>query len=111
VTTGAVAPPAAEFYDEIMILLRDVTGEDEEWLAAIDPTTRLDGDLLMDSVEIALLSHLLRSRYGSEVDLPGLISSLDLDEIIALTVADVADLVAAYRAIDGGIDGGQAWQK
>ncbi len=104
-TTGAVAPPAAAFYDEIMILLRDVTGEDAEWLAAVDPTTRLDGDLLMDSVEMALLSHLLRSRYGDEVDLPGLIASLGVDEIIALTVADVADLVAAYRAIDA--DGGR----
>ena len=36
-------------------LLREVTGEDAEWLAGLRPGTRLDGDLLVDSLELAAL--------------------------------------------------------
>jgi acyl carrier protein len=100
VTTEADTPPAARFYDQIMILVQEVTGEDAEWLAAVDPATRLDGDLAMDSIELAALDRCLRRRYGDEVDLQGLVADLDIDEIIALSIADIADLVAAYRTLD-----------
>ena len=98
-TTGADAPPGARFYDEIMILVRDATGEDDAWRATIGPGTRLDGDLLMDSVEMTALSHRLHDAYG--VDLLAFLAALDVDQIIALTVADVADFVATHRALLG----------
>lgn len=92
---GAADPPGSEFRGEIAILLQEVTGEDAEWLAQIGPTTRLDGDLLMDSVELAALSRTLEDRYGDRVNLLAWVAGLDIDEIIALSVADVADYVAA----------------
>lgn len=104
--TRADAATATEFYGDIMILLKDVIGGDlanaagqgqaGQWVDSIGPTTRLDGDLLMDSIEITTFSHRLSERYGDDVDLVALIATLGIDEIIALTVADVAALVAAH---------------
>ena len=81
---------------EIASLLREVAGEDAEWSAGLRPETRLDGDLLVDSLELAALSDRLRRRYGDEVDLAGFVAGLDIDQIIALSLADVAGFVAAH---------------
>jgi acyl carrier protein len=71
-------------------LLGEVTGEGPAWVAAITPAHRLDDDLLLDSIELAALDARLRQRYGDRVDLAGFVAGLDLDQLIALTVADVA---------------------
>jgi hypothetical protein len=102
-TAGVPAPvPAAgasapEPWREVAELLRQATGEDDAFLAGIGPDTRLDGDLLVDSLELAALDVLLRQRYGDGVDLVGYVAGLDIDEIVALTVADVAGHVARHR--------------
>jgi acyl carrier protein len=89
-----VSAPA--LVEEIAGLLRDAVGEDGAWQAGIGPHTRLDGDLFLDSVELAALSAALRRRYGDQVDLAGHVAGLDIDAIIDLTLAQVADLVAAH---------------
>lgn len=96
-TAAAVPLPAAELSREILILLKDAIGEDDAWLAGAGPDTRLDGDLLLDSIEMAAFAQRLAARYGAEVDLLGHVSSLDVDGIVALSVADVAALVAERR--------------
>ncbi|MEV8512150.1 hypothetical protein [Dactylosporangium sp. NPDC051484] len=74
-------------------LLRQVTGEDAEWLAGIGPQTRLDGDLFLDSIELVALGEGLAARFGSGVDLAGWVSGLDLEALLTLSVADVASYV------------------
>jgi acyl carrier protein len=78
---------------EIAGLLRAVTGEDERWAAAVAPESRLEDDLRLESVEIAALGEALRERWG--VDLPAYLAGLDLDQLIDLTVGDLARLVSA----------------
>jgi acyl carrier protein len=70
-----------------------VTGE--EWLlrVAVSDATRLEGDLFLDSVDLAALAALLRDRYGTSVDLLGYLAGLDIDQLIGLTVGDVAEYV------------------
>ena len=85
----------ASVFAEVVAALRMVTGEDALWAATIDPATRLDGDLLLDSIELAALSGLLRERHGDRVDLAGYVAGLDIDRIIELTVGDVSAYVAA----------------
>jgi hypothetical protein len=80
---------------QIGALLREVTGEGEQWLAALGPHTCLDADLLLESVELAELGDALARRYGEQVDLVGHVATLELDQIIALTIADVAAYVAS----------------
>jgi acyl carrier protein len=82
--------------DEIAGLLGEITGEEAKWSAALGPQTRLDGDLFVDSVELAALSDALCRRFGRRVDLAGHIADLDLDGIIALSLGDVAALVVAH---------------
>jgi acyl carrier protein len=94
VTAGAADAPGAALTGEIADLMRQATGEDAAWRAEVGPATRLDGDLLMDSLELVALDGLLRARYGARIDLAAHVAGLDIDEIIALTVADVAAYVA-----------------
>jgi acyl carrier protein len=83
---------------EITQILREVTGEGGEWAAAITPNARLDADLAMESIEVTAFGELLRERYGAAVDLPALLADLDLDQLIGLTVGQVAAHVARHRA-------------
>ncbi|MEH1129401.1 hypothetical protein [Micromonospora sp. CPCC 206061] len=76
---------------ELAGLLRAVTGEDEAWAAAITAASRLEDDLGLESGELAAWGDAVRVRYG--VDVVGYVTGLDLDQIIALTVGDVAALV------------------
>jgi hypothetical protein len=76
-------------------ILAEVTGEGPRWAAAVAPDSRLEADLDIESVELTALSLALARAYGDEVDLAGYVASLGIDEILALTVADVAGYVAA----------------
>jgi acyl carrier protein len=76
---------------EIAGLLRDVTGEDERWAAAVLPESRLEDDLRLESVEVAALGEALRARWG--VDLPAYLAGLDIDQLVDLKVGDLARLV------------------
>lgn len=96
-TVSDTAEPDLELLGQIADLLREVAGEDDRWLARVEPGSRLDGDLLVDSVELVALSLELERRYGGAVDLAGYVAGLDIDRIIALSVADVAHYVAAHR--------------
>jgi acyl carrier protein len=78
---------------ELTGLLREVAGEDERWAAAVTPESRLEDDLRLESVEVAALGEALRARWG--VDLPAYLAGLDLDQLIDLTVGDLARLVTA----------------
>ena len=85
------APP----HQEIVELLRQVTGEDDAWAAAVTPTTRVDTDLFIDSLELVVLSDKMRQVYGEQVDLAAYVAGLELPELIELTVGDLAQLAGA----------------
>lgn len=102
VTYGAVratkpVAPAAELVAEVAGLLGAAAGGTAGG-AVIEAGTRLDADLQLESVEVAEFAAALRARFGDRVDLPGLIAGLEVDEMIGLTVADVAAHVAARLA-------------
>lgn len=78
---------------ELTGMLREVTGEGDEWERRITPATRLEDDLQLESVELAALGELVRQRYGDRADLPAYLAGLDLDQLIALTVADLMAFV------------------
>jgi len=80
----------SQLHLEVAGLVQQVTRESE-----VGPSTRLDGDLLMDSLEFAALAGLLAQRYGEYVDLQGFLAELEIDQIIELTVSDVAEYIEA----------------
>jgi len=74
-------------------LLREVTGEDESWAAAVTASSRLEEDLKLESFEVTALGERLRACFGEAVDLDRYLAGLDIDELIALTVGDVVAFV------------------
>ena len=79
--------------DDLVEALAAATGDESLLSTGIDGTTRLEGDLCLDSVDLAALSAARRARYGSAVDLTRYVAGLEIDQIIGLTVADVAAYV------------------
>lgn len=80
-----------QFLTEITALLADVAGTD-----AVAPGTTLEGDLGLDSLDVATLAVRLRADY--DVDLVGYLATLDVDQLVDLTAGDLADHVAAVAA-------------
>jgi acyl carrier protein len=79
---------------EVAELLAAVTG-DSGLPGRITLDTSVEDDLQLESVELTALGELMRQRYGPHVDLSGYLTSLDLDQLIALRVGDLVELVAA----------------
>ena len=79
--------------DDVAEAIAAATGDEALLSTGINAATRLEGDLRLDSLDLAALSELLRERHGAAVDLAGHVAALDIDQIIGLTVADVAAYV------------------
>jgi acyl carrier protein len=86
---------------EVIALLRQVIGDDRHWADRVTPAARLDQDLRMDSLEMAALAAALGKAYGDRVDLAAFVAGLDFDQLVALTVADLAAYVSACYAGEG----------
>ena len=74
-------------------LLREATGESAEWAAEVTASSTLEEDLKLESFEVTALAELIRGRFGESADLDAYLAGLDIDELIALTVGDVAAFV------------------
>jgi acyl carrier protein len=81
--------------DDVTAALAAATGDESLLKAGISAASRLEGDLRLDSLDLTALSALLRDRHGAAVDLAGYVAGLDIEQIIGLTVADVAAYVTA----------------
>ena len=86
---------------EVTGMLREVTGEDAAWAARVAASSRIEGDLGLDSLEMAALGERLQLAYGELVDLPAFLAGLDIDQIIALTVGDLVGYVASAHPAAG----------
>jgi acyl carrier protein len=91
-------PAEQRVFAGLTALLAEVTGEDERWAAQVTPASRLEGDLRLESIDLAALGELLRSAYGDRVDVAAFVAGLDIDQIIGLTAGDLAVYVAASGA-------------
>jgi len=78
-------------------LLAAVTGDESLLSAGITAATRLEGDLFLDSLDLAALAALLRERYGTALDLAGYVAGLGIDELIGLTAGEVTGYVNRCR--------------
>ncbi|MFL6111337.1 MAG: methyltransferase domain-containing protein [Catenulispora sp.] len=90
-------PAVPEAFAEVVETLCTVLDQDADFRTGITPATTLDGSLELESVELTALSQALRERFGPQVDLSSYVAELGVDEIIALTVGDVAAYVTARR--------------
>ncbi|MCF3145585.1 phosphopantetheine-binding protein [Streptomyces platensis] len=75
---------------EITDMLVSVVGDELLVVGEITRTTTFNDDLALESIEFVALAELLQQRYGPSVDFLGLLAEKDIDQILAMTVGELA---------------------
>ncbi len=76
-------------------ILVEVIGDDLLLDGPLTMETSFDQDLQLESIEFVALSEQLLETYGEQVDFVSWLAEMELDDIIALTVGQLVDFVAA----------------
>lgn len=87
--------PVQEVVETIGLLLVEVVGEDYLLGIEISADTSFADDIELESIDLVALTEQLEITYGSDVDFAGWIADKQLEEIISLTVGDLARFVVA----------------
>ena len=98
---SATAPAVGEVIDDLAGMIRDVIGEDYELDVEITADSSFSEDIEIESIEFVALGEMVQNRYGDRIDLVGWFGELDLDEIIDLTVGELAEFIAACLHEEG----------
>jgi acyl carrier protein len=91
---------AGGIVETIARLVNEVIGEDVDFDLDIRADSSFSEDIELESIEFVALGEQLQITYGERIDLVGWFGELDLDEIIDLTVGELADFIAACLADD-----------
>jgi acyl carrier protein len=84
--------------DDVRRIIAEVIGEDYVSASEIEPDTSFYADLEIESIEFVALGEALQERYGDRLDFAAWIATLEVDEIIGMTVGQLVDqIVAATR--------------
>lgn len=75
-------------------LLVEVVGDELTLTGPITLASSFNRDLELESIEFVALAEKLQEHYRGKVDFVGWISTKELDQIIALTVGDLVELIA-----------------
>lgn len=96
-TEGTTAPTegitANAVLAELEGILTDVVGDDLFLDEPLAMDTSFDEDLQLESIEFVALAEKLLVTYGEKVDFVAWMATMELDDIIALTVGQVVDFV------------------
>jgi acyl carrier protein len=106
------AAEVAAITETITRLVHQVISEDLDADAALDldlditADSSFSEDIELESIEFVALGEQLQLIYGEKVDLIGWFGELDLDEIVDLTVGELAEFIAACLADEVAVPGG-----
>lgn len=88
---------------ELDAILTEVVGDDLLLDGPLAMDTSFDEDLQLESIEFVALAEKLLITYGERVDFVAWMATMELDDIIALTVGQVVDFVVeSLAAVPGG---------
>ncbi|WP_026425620.1 phosphopantetheine-binding protein [Actinokineospora inagensis] len=95
-------------FDAVVELIGGLVGDDLDILGVeVRHDTAFHEDLGLESIDLVTLAGLLTERFGPRVNLAEHLAEFDLDDVIGLTVGQIADYVAAcLRDSDGLPEGG-----
>jgi acyl carrier protein len=83
--------------EEVLVVVRtilsELIGEDYVQEIDIDLDTSFGDDLDLESIEFVALGEALGARYGGRVDFAGWIATMDVDEIITITVGRLVEYI------------------
>lgn len=80
--------------EQVIGIIRKAVNED--WIQDydIDADTSFNDDLELESIEFVGIAEKLQEHYGKDISFIDWLSSMKLDQIIALTVGDLARFVS-----------------
>ncbi|MBX2800015.1 MAG: hypothetical protein KTR31_20205 [Myxococcales bacterium] len=81
----------------LISMLADVMGPDFDPTLEVGLDTSFSDDLELESIELVALAERVQAHYGSDADFVAWLSTLQLDQIIELTVGDVVRFVDGAR--------------
>ena len=84
---------APSVFDVVAELLTELTGDPDVLGLEITPDTTFHEDLQLESIDLVTFASILTEHFGAEVNLAEYLAEKDLDEVIGLTVGDVARFV------------------
>jgi acyl carrier protein len=86
-----------EILSEVSGFLQQVIGE--QWVSEIEigMNTTFSTDLELESIEFVSLAEKLQERYGDAIDFPGWFSTMELDDLINLSVGRLVEHIAAVQ--------------
>ncbi len=87
-----------QILQEVAQAIAEVIGD--EWVSETPITmeTSFGQDLEVESIELVALSEKLQARYGATIDFPSWLASMQLEEIIGLTVGQLVDYIASCQS-------------
>ena len=92
-------PNEQKVLGDVARMVRDVIAE--EWAAdiAIGMDTSFAKDLELESIEFVALAERIRSEYGKGVNLAGWLSTMDLEQILALRVGQLVEFIVRCSSL------------
>ena len=81
--------------DVVSGLLREILDEYQLDDIEITPESAFHEDLGLESIDLVALAGRLQEHYGEQVNLAEFLAEKEIEEVIALTVGQLADYVAS----------------
>jgi acyl carrier protein len=91
----AVDARTEEVLDCVRTIIADVIGDDYVQQIEIDMNTSFQDDLDIESIEFVALGEQLTDRYGERVDFAAWIATMDVDEIMGMTVGQLVEHIVS----------------
>ncbi|MGW4063850.1 acyl carrier protein [Amycolatopsis sp. NPDC004747] len=84
---------ASATFDVVAELLAGLVGDVEVLGIEITPDTTFHEDLQLESIDLVTFASILSEHFGADVNLAEHLAEKDLDDVIGLTVGDIARFV------------------
>jgi acyl carrier protein len=92
-----------EVLDLVIAKIRSTINED--WIQdfEIEPDTRFNDDLELESIEFVKIADAIQAHYGTQLDIVGWLSGKSIQELISLSVGELSEFISSAVA-GGGVD-------
>jgi acyl carrier protein len=87
------ASAEADVLEVVRTMLADVIGEEYIGEIEIGPDTSFYAELEIESIEFVALAERLQERFGDRVDFSAWMATMEVDEIIAMTVGQLVNYI------------------
>ena len=89
-----------EIRENLRVLLAEIMEEPLESLQ-LDEADRFQYELELESIELIALGDALRERYGAQLNFAAWLSSMNLEALLELRVADLIDWLITQQPPEG----------